>query len=355
MLLRKGIDYYMKSDNGRSAIDDLRAYDKDTRPHSRDKITRITNTLLRETDFDPLNVQYCDADYETLVLWSGLPFEDLKYILSQDSRLVSTENCFDLIYENIVSVEASIYDFESYIDLLLRKYEALRCDPSYHNGDQWLYRDTLLQALLEYWIIESIWEAPGTERKICQSLALTTDLYRIDDCGTCLDMIASLDQDFIQPWLDLLVRNGIDISEYLQFEFDQHPDGVIYQADLQCCRLITLQFQYDGERITGVEVDNVCDPNYAHFHPAYRCEVGKRRKYCITQLHDVILDEGGKPKQSVPGSWSQTLKLNSELFLIIRFPQVGKEYVEHLEDRDLVWNEESGTWKEYRSGELRDY
>jgi hypothetical protein len=345
MLLRKGIDYYTKSDSGDSAIDKLRDYDKANGSRAgRDEIMRITETLLRETDFDALNCSN-QPTYNTLVLWNGLPYEALKYLLSQDSPVVPVRNCFDLIYENLLLIEDFMDDFEDDVDLLLTKYEALQGHVGNHNEYYWPYLSTLLQLLIKDWMLDDVIVLSGIERKISRCLELTADLYKVDNDGTCLDTIAMANREGVQPWLELLARNGIEIPKYLQYESDQHPEGTVDQGDLECCRLISLRFQYEDDRITSVEVDNVCKPEYIHFHPEYRCEIGKKKLRCITQLHDVFVDETGKPKQNVPGSWSQVLKPNSECSLVVRELWLGKEYVEDLRDRDLVWNEESSEWE----------
>lgn len=322
--------------------DDDYSHDRDNA--KRKEIAKIFDTLVQDTPFDPFDYPDQLEGYEsfTLTLFNGLPHENLKYLLSQDSHLINASDCFVLIYENLLVLDDTVDDFQNCVDLLLTKYEAMRQDLV--TCKEWHHRVKILQIFLSQWIFE-ITNISGAELKISRCLTLTEDLYRNDGLGTPLDLIARLVPEKVGSWLELLTRNGIDISEYLQYEYDKHPDKIVYQGRYQCCRKIFLHFQQGESGISGVEVDNVCDPQYEHFHPEYRCETGRSRERCITKFPDIMIDEDGRPSQPVPGSWLGALKSNSESFLVFQTGWIGLQYVDFLGANGYFWDETTERWK----------
>ncbi|CZR54845.1 uncharacterized protein PAC_04729 [Phialocephala subalpina] len=380
-LLSNGADCYQRSDLGKTAVDELEDYDReclaaaevgdgeddwedyerndeigadainkcyaDDKDYTRDDvnarrkdIAKIVDTLVRDTPFDPFDY----PDYtgnETLILFRGLPHENLKYLLSQESQLIATKDCFQFIVENLIFLDDTVDDFQNCVDLLLTKYETMQQNPVTCN--EWPYKVTLLQTLLDNWLFQGVVGEIGAKAKISRCLTLTEDLYEVESAGTPLDFIAGYDSEKVESWLKLLAKNEIDVSEYLAYEFDQHPDGIVYQSH-QCCRNISFHFQRGEIGFTGVEVENVCDPQYDHFHPEYRCEVGISRERCIIMFPDIMVDEDGRPSHNIPGSWEGSLKPNSELFLV-RGDWAGRQYVDFLKQYDYVWDEANGKWK----------
>ncbi|KAE8448485.1 hypothetical protein EG329_009366 [Mollisiaceae sp. DMI_Dod_QoI] len=308
---------------------------------------RSFDTLVRDTTFDAFNWTEDRLNYGTLVLHRGLPYENLKFLLSQDSYFVTPEDYYTVILENMFALRYDNEDIEDCVDLLLTKYQEMRRDPE--TRGQWPYCTTFIQNMLHYWIFtREVEKSRRTEANISRYLASGSMLddyehYEHDAGGTPLDSIARLDDSMIEEWLELLRRNGINILEYLQYESDRHPDGVVDQGIFLCCRHITLNFQHGEDGITGVEVENVCSPQYVHFHPEYRCEARRAREKCITQLPDIIIDEAGRP-QDIPGNWSGALNSNSDSFLIYRRPLMGLEYVDFRENNSYLWDKRNCKW-----------
>lgn len=287
-------------------------------------------------------------EYSPTLEWTAIRGIEVSTIAGQSS--LTAENKFRLIFENLLMITDTVDDLEHSVDLMLTKYETMMQDPA--TCDKWPFRENLLQILTFSWLFESVTGESGFEWKIERCVKLTTDLYStvlyaVEKSGTPLDKIARLVQERVQSWLGLLARNGIDTTKYLRYESNQHPDGIVYQAWYQCCRRITLNFHEGEDGSICVEVENVCDPQYTQLHPEYRCEAGISREVCITQLHDVLVDETGQPKQNVPGGWSGTLKPNPESLLAIRNSSRGKQYVDFLESGDYFWDESGGEWDRY--------
>lgn len=123
--------------------------------------------------------------------------------------------------------------------------------------------------------------------------------------------------------------------KYISYEQGQHPEGLVYQGEDICCREIRIKLCYDeGHEEVEIFVENVCDPRYTHLDPQYRCEERRCRESCISQMDESLIDESGKPKHGLPGSWDASLKSNAELPLVFRYR--NHEYVDFLWESDFV-------------------
>lgn len=134
--MSSGADCYTESDLGETSIDRLVDYDVESH-NSRKEISKIVDTLVRDTTFDAFNWTEDRLNYGTLVLHRGLPYENLKFLLSQDSYFVTPEDYYTVILENMFALRYDNEDIEDCVDLLLTKYQEMRRDPE--TRGQWPY------------------------------------------------------------------------------------------------------------------------------------------------------------------------------------------------------------------------
>jgi hypothetical protein len=336
-LVCSGADLYLRSDMRNTPIDDLEVYDIVQESHGRKEIAKIVNILVQDAGLDPFDWRDEACNFDTLTLWRGLPYENLRYLLFQNDIPITVKQYYSFILDNLLRLEHSVETFQDCIDLLISKYTRLRREPG--TRDDWPYGISLLRYLIINGLLTYGHSMFEEEVKISRCLMLTNELYDRDEAGTPLDYIARLDKNKIGPWLELLSRSKIDIGEYLQYESDQHPDGIVFQGRYRCCRNISLKFRHgENNAVTPVEVENVCAPEFQHLDPEYRCEVSRSRERCITRMEKILVDDRGKPIASAPGCWTATLKPNSSLILVHRIIGAGWQYVDFEQESDWLWD-----------------
>lgn len=317
-------------------MDDLEEHDRRAFLQNRQEIAKIVDIMIHCASFDPFEWTDASNNFESFTLWNGLPYENLVYLLTQESFYVEPTRRFDLILSNLLQLHDSVTNYVDCVNLLLSAYESLRSS----TNDQWGYNFTLLQHLVVHWLDDSEGHGRGPGLKIARALKLTADLWRCDKEGTALDIVARYDAKRISEWLGFLSNNGVNIRDYGRYEEAQHPQNVIYQGPDACCRIVTVHFHFaDSKNSLTIEIDNVCDPHFEYLHPEYRCGVSRRRELCISHLDEVFIGVDGKPITSVPGSWTTTLKPNSQLPIALRFYEHGWQYMDFLEPNDHIWEE----------------
>jgi hypothetical protein len=326
----------------------MEVYDIVQGSHGRKEIAKMVDTLVRDGGLDPFDWRDEVSNCDTLTLWRGLPHENLRYLLFQNDVPVTAEQYYNFILDNLLWLGHSAEAFQDSVDLLISQYTRMRRGPATREG--WPYRTSLLQYLISSWLLTYGHSLFEEEDKISRCLILTNELYDRSEDGTSLDYIARLDENKIGSWLGILSRSRIDVCEYLRYESDQHPDGIVFQGMYRCCRNISLKFQHgENNTIVGVEVENVCAPEFRHLDPEYRCEISKSRQRCITQMDEIIVDDCGKPIASAPGSWMATLKPNSGLIFVNRNLGAGWQYVDLAEESDLLWDDHWRSRSNYSS------
>jgi hypothetical protein len=60
-------------------------------------------------------------------------------------------------------------------------------------------------------------------------------------------------------------------------------------------------------------------------------------------MDDALISEDGRPLTSIPGSWTTTLKPNSEQPVALKFYEHGWQYTDFLEAPYKLWEEHSAT------------
>jgi len=324
-------------------MDELEDLDRNVDLEQRQDISKIVDTMVRHANFDPF--EWTNSDdvniFDALTLYNGLPYDNLHYLLVQDAFYVPVDQRLEFILGNVLlgrsSAEASIKG----IDLLLVQYEKLRTDEA--TKDEWVYHFTLLQHLVFDWIDGN----PGCAEaglKISRALKLTNDLWRRQSEGTPLDTLARFGEKMIPRWLKFLSENGVNLSEYGHYEEAQHPDGTINQGPGQCCRIINVAFNFgEADDDLFIEVNNICDPRFEHLNPEYRCEASRKRESCISKMENVIIDGDGKPRKELPGGWNLPMKPNSDLPVVLRWYNDGWQFVDSLEERDILYDDDTDT------------
>jgi len=337
LLIEYGADPLLRADDGYSSIEALEIYDIEMSSDNRSTIVKVLDALLRHTDLDPFDFNDPIYGRETITLWNGVPFDILHYLFSQDIFYTTRQQSCSFIWENLIKYEDDDASCAA-VDFLLEAYEKLTSSNA--TGSSWPYVQTLLQNLIRLWIRLWIMDDPGfrgSAKKISRALKLTNDLYRQYDGGTPLDLIASMDNSKIGPWLRLLSENEINLSEYRRYEHSQHLDGIINQGLGSCCRIITVEFKFgENEDDLVIEAHNICDPRFAHLDPNYRCEPGRSRENCISQTDAAFIGDDGKPLASLPGSWNSTMKPNSELLLVSTDRSLRLLYTDYLLPSDFL-------------------
>jgi hypothetical protein len=292
--------------------------------------------MIRYADFDPFDWEHSSKSFDALTLWNGLPYENLWHLFAQNTFYATPEQRFDFILGNLLQLRDSVELSRESIDLLMIEYEKLRSCPSTKAG--WRYNFTLLQHLVFHWLDRNEGLGRGPKLKISRALKLTLDLWRRDREGTALDTVARYDGSMVGKWLKLLSANGVNLSEYGEYEQAQHKDGLIDQGPDACCRILEVSFKFGNEDLV-IEIQNICKPHFQYLHPEYRCESYRRREFCISQMDDAFIDGNGKPFTSIPGSWTTTLKPNSELPLALKYYEHGWQYTDFLEAPYKLWDE----------------
>jgi len=333
-LIERGADPFLGTDNDESPIMALEFYDLEMGNDNDPNIVQILDAFLRHTDLDPFDFKDRINGLDAISLWNGIPYDILPYLFSRDMFYATREQSCFFILENILQYNDQESSHDG-MNFLLIEYEKL-WDFKVIDS-RWLC-DTLLQTLVPDWIWDDL-RLKGSARKISRVLKLTNDLYHRSDGGTPLDTIAKINVDKIGPWLRLLQENDINLSEYGRHEESQHLDGIIYQGSDICCRAITVEFKFgETDNDLVIEAHDICDPRFAHLDPNYRCEAGRQRENCISQMDDAFIDEDGKPIASLPGSWSSTMKPNSDLLLVIGTRLEGLLYTDCLIPGDFIFH-----------------
>lgn len=180
--------------------------------------------------------------------------------------------------------------------------------------------------------------------KIGLLLEFTDDLFRNTAFGTALDPIILYNgdsEDFtsksVRRWLEILIINGVNLRAYGEWEQRQHPAGLVNPWYFGgCCRIIHVEFIFgESDDDLTIKVRNEIDPKFSHIDSAYMCEAGRRREVCLSQIDDAYIRDG-RPLPSVPGSWHERLKPNSELTLVHR-DFLGWMYVNQVQEDDYLW------------------
>lgn len=338
MLVGAGADLYAQTDAGHIPVEYLEDYDKHQDVRDRHNIAKILDAMIRYGDFDPFDCEDQRRSFDVLTLWNGLPYENLWHIFLQHALYATPEQRFDFILGNMLQLRDSTELSQECIDLLLMEYEKLRSCPIKQNG--WRYNFTLLQHLIFHWLDRNEGLGRGPGLKISRALKLTNDLWRRDREGTALDTVARYDDTMVRKWLRILSTNGVDLFEYGEYEQAQHPEGLINQGPDACCRHIEVSFEFGGlDEDLVIDIQNICDPRFQYLHPQYRCESYRRRELCISQMDDAFIRDG-KPLSSIPGSWTTTLKPNSELHVALKLYEHGWQYTDFLEAPYKLWDEE---------------
>lgn len=318
-------------------MDDLEAYDKvqyDIKGgRQRHEIAKIVDTVVRHAQVDPFDWDDRTYNFSTLILYNGLPYENLRTFLTLDELYATPQQRSDFIEENLLLLRPWMELAQESIKFLTSSYERLQSSSTNMLTDY-----TLLQYILCCWL-----RGNEVEDQLSCLVQATGDLYRRSHEGTPLDFAASLyGADGVKLWLRFLSKNRINMLEYGHYEQSQHLGGIINQGSVACCRVIYVDFEFDeGDQDVVITIQNVCDPRFEHLDPEYRCEDSRCRESCITQEDGdgALIDEAGKPRPSAPGSWRMTPKRNSELSLVCRSVMVGWQYVEFVERIDREWKE----------------
>lgn len=343
LLVDRGADIYARTDIGNAPIEELEDYDRRQDVNNRRDVASIVDTMIHYADFDPFDWEYQDQSFDTLTLWNGLPYENLRYLSRIKDCYTTPEQRFDFILGNILQLRDSVESNQECIDLLLTEYEKLRSTTKSHDG--WRYNFTLLQHLVFHWLDRNEGLGRGAGLKISRALKLTNDLWRRDREGTVLDTVARYDGKMASKWLAFLSQEGVDMSEYRQYEQAQHPEGIIDQGPDICCRIIEVKFRGTDDDL-DLEVWNACDPHFQHLDSEYRCAASRRRELCISKMDDAFIGDDGKPLASIPGSWTMTLKPNSELPVALKLYEHGWQYTDLLEAPYKLWEDD---WSESES------
>ncbi|TVY84730.1 hypothetical protein LSUE1_G000619 [Lachnellula suecica] len=340
LLVDQKSDIYLRNDRGSAPMDNLRDYHEnggDDIPQ-RQAIARIVDTMIRQGNFEPFDWPDSIYSTETLSLYYGLPFENLQYLLTTEDIYATPEQRCDLILDNFLCLAGSIESISDSVDLLLTQYAKIRSYESGYAG--WNYKITLLQSLIPSWIALPVGKRAAAKFQISRALKLTNDLWYSDGEGTPLDTIARFDSQKIPQWLEMISQSGVNLSEYIQYEHSQHLDGVIYQSQHLCCRIIYVDFEFGNtEEDISVKVRNICNPFFEHLDPGYRCELSRPRQICISQLDDAFVGADGKPLATLPGSWTTPLRPNKELSVVFSFINRGWQYVDFVEPGDTLWED----------------
>jgi hypothetical protein len=307
---------------------------------NRRDVAKIVDSMIRYADFDPFDWEDPGNHFDTLTLWNGLPYENLKHLFTQNALYATPEQRFEFILGNLLQLRESVDSGQECIDLLLMEYEKLRSSPT--GQSKWDFYFTLLQHLVFHWLDRMEGSGRGPAFKISRALKLTNDLWRRDREGTALDTVARYDGSMVSQWLGLLSANGVNLPQYVRYEQAQHPDGLINQGPDVCCRVIEVAFNLgELEDDLGIEISNFCDPRFEHLDPDFRCEVSRRRELCISKIDDAFIGGDGKPLASIPGSWTTTLKPNSDLLVTLKFYEHGWQYTDLLEAPCSLWKDGS--------------
>ena len=340
MLVDRGADIHARTNDGNAPIEYLEDYDRYQDVKNRENIAQIVDTMIRYADFDPFDWEDPSKSFDTLTLWNGLPWDNLRHLFAQNAFYATPEQRFDFILGNLLQLRDSIESSQECIDLLLVEYEKLQSG-TYPNGGGWRYNFTLLQHLVFHWLDRSEGLGRGPALKISHALKLTNDLWRRGREGTALDTVARYDGSMVGRWLKLLSQNEIDLYEYGHYEQAQHLDGFIDQGPDICCRIIEVKFKFPevGETL-AIEIKNICDPRYEHLDSEYRCATSRRRELCISQMDGAFIGDDGKPLATMPGSWTHKLKPNSELPVALKSYEHGWQYTDFLEAPYKLWDED---------------
>jgi hypothetical protein len=342
-LIRNGADSYQQDDRGETAINALAEFDYFQGTYSQHLVAEIMDTIIQEGSFDPMDWHNPILNHKTCTLYYGLPYENLRILFGKEFYASSRER-YDCIVDNMLGITQFGENGLDCINFLLTQYASLRYDEK--TCQEWPYQATLLQILISHWLIATGYRQSEWETKISRALALTPDLYWVEEAGTTLDAIANVHGNPLPSWLRLLSRSGIDLQEYVLYEHSKHPEGLI-QIWEPCCRLIHVQFvcsSGDGASNANIVLNNVCDPSYEHLDPEYRCDAYYPMENCISQRDPIFVAEDGKPIPPLPGSWAPSLRPKRELDLIISREKNSWIYVDCLKSGDILWRGRIPWW-----------
>ena len=275
---------------------------------------------MRHGDFDPfatLDLTYSDPEGQGFDLACGLPLQNLKYALQEDSYFSDVRSRVIFIYSNTIQMRMSESDALECVEYLCTEYELARRrwpkDPIWNDVLPLLW-DCVLQWQFQY-IFEQGHEVNLAAQKASLILRLSNDLDRtMKDGRRALDVFLLGYSDTAQPWLSILAENDINLHDYCRREQDLHPDGYL-KPRVPCCTLFALSVIYGAsEKDVTIKVVAQRDPRFDHLDPDFLCKgLFTRRLSCLAKLDDIIIGNDGRPCCRVPGAWQDRIMPNSDL------------------------------------------
>lgn len=300
----------------------LKGY-KDRGPSHRSSVGQTLDVLMRHGDFDPLatlDLTYSEPEEQGFDLDCGLPFQNLKYALQQDSYISDVRSRVIFIYTNTIQIRMSELDALECVEYLCTEYELAR--RRWPEDTIWNDVFPLLWICLprsEYYHKNELGhEAKLAAQKISLILRLSNDLDRtLEDGRTALDVFLLGYSDAARPWLSFLADNDINPHDYCRREQDLHPDGYL-NPGVPCCTLFALSVIYGAsENDVTIKVVAERDPRFYHLDPNFLCKgLFSRRLSCLAESDDIMIGNDGRPCCGIPGAWEDRIMPNSDLIWV---------------------------------------